>query len=214
MAEVSGVPIGLAADGTLLRFADGGWTRWSDVSAIRPQALSVAGGVPLVVGLRGIVRGTSGTFVTRDGGASVVPLPTPGAQAPALASLTGGGRGAVVLDPVLGSAFRSPALLTAKAPSLRLTAAGKVKRTRATRRVTVIGILDGARSDGPVAVVSVDRRGRPVRTVTAGETNADGSIRFVVTLARREHGLRAFYRGAVRPAGTSLGAASRVLRVR
>lgn len=56
VASVGGVLVALADDGTLRRFADGAWTTWADVSAIRPSAIAVSGDVPIVVGQRGVVR--------------------------------------------------------------------------------------------------------------------------------------------------------------
>lgn len=161
----------------------------------------------------GTIITSRGGFYTRDGGKHVAVLPTPGSRTPAAASVFG--NGAVIQDEELGSVFRSSSLFGAKPPKLTLVRSGSVRKGKGGRRtIKVVGILDGAVSDGPVSVLSIDRRGATVRPQTTSTLNADGSFRVTITLGRSERGLQAWYRGAVRPTGTSLGATSKVLTVK
>jgi hypothetical protein len=336
VASQAGALVALADDGSIRRFVGGAWQRQADVSAIRPADMAVAGGVPIVVGSRGIVRLTDpaapkpvsapilqgrgfsdveaagrtvlawarkgkgylvvrstdagktwkksklpagandvqvvnatttfvlagrtlmrstdggkrfvrqsiapdlgaagpqrndtltklefssattgvlitpvGAFVTRDAGRTLSVLPTPGAATPPVAAVFGSG--VTIQDDELGAVFRSPSLLKAKAPTLTLRAAGKVSRRKGVRTVTVIGVLRGAGDDEPVAVLGVRKPGADAVRIKTVVPNADGSFRVRVRLAKSVRGVQAWYRGAVRPASTSMSSTSKVLRVR
>ncbi|MEV4420222.1 hypothetical protein AB0L40_09640 [Patulibacter sp. NPDC049589] len=56
VASAGGKLVALADDGTLRRLDDGVWAKLADLSAIKPADLAVAGGTPVVVGARGVVR--------------------------------------------------------------------------------------------------------------------------------------------------------------
>lgn len=336
VASLGGQLIALADNGKALRY-DGGWKPYADVSSVKPKALAVAGGTPVVVGERGIVRLTAsggvdpasgsviagrgfadvtarqgtvlawmasrrstlavrsadggrtwkrsklpagvddvqlvtsriayaqvggalyrstdggrsfkrrvaapflgaggqqdsggsrpslafssatrgtmvtprGAFYTGDGGKHLAVLPTPGNQAPVTASLFG--NGVLVQDLRLGSVFRAPGLLGQKRPSLTLKVHGKVRSRRGKRTLTVLGRIAGQPADSLVSVLATDRRGATIGTKKVATTFADGSFRMTVTLSGKERGLQAWYRGAVRPTGTSLGATSKVLTVK
>jgi hypothetical protein len=161
----------------------------------------------------GVLITDAGAFVTRDGGKTLRVLPTPGARTPSVAAVFGDG--VVVQDEALGAVFRNARLLEGKAPSLTLRAAGKVRRTKGGgRTVTVVGVLRGAADDEPVALLGARKAGSDAAVKRTVTPNADGSFRVVVRLSKRERGVQAWYRGAVRPERTDLSSTSKVLRVR
>jgi photosystem II stability/assembly factor-like uncharacterized protein len=72
LTQVTGTPdelVALGADGTVLRFVDDRWATVADVASVRPRALAMASGVPVVVGDGGIAR------VPADGAPRIVPAP-------------------------------------------------------------------------------------------------------------------------------------------
>jgi hypothetical protein len=203
---------------TLLRSSDGGkrFLRRGiapDLGNAGPQRVgSVTPNLEFSSATSGAVVTSVGAFVTRDGGKTLSVLPTPGAAIPPVAAVFG--TGVTIQDGELGAVFRNPTLLKAKAPKLTLRTAGKVSRRGGVRTVTVIGVLSGAGDDEPVAVLGVRRPGTDAVRIKTVVPNADGSFRIRVRLARSVRGVQAWYRGAVRPASTSMSSTSKVLRVR
>jgi photosystem II stability/assembly factor-like uncharacterized protein len=161
----------------------------------------------------GVLITPAGAFVTRDGAKTLRVLPTPGARTPSVASVFGSG--VVLQDPVLGAVLRNRSLLAAKAPTLTLRAAGKVKRGRkGVRTVTVVGVLKGAADDEPVSLVAWRGAGKDTSVLRSVTPNADGSFRVAVRLAKTQKGVQAWYRGAVLAERTDLSTVSKVLAVK
>ncbi|WP_157251886.1 hypothetical protein [Patulibacter americanus] len=202
---------------TLYRSTDGGRTfRWRAMAPKLGSAGSRGEGWPSVEfssARSGVIITTSGAFVTRDGGATLAPLPTPGARTPAAAAIFGSG--VVVHDAARGTVLRHPTLLKGEEPSLTLRTAGRVRRTSGGRRtVTVVGMLRGATDDGPVALLGIRRAGSDNTVKRVLTPNVDGSFRLRVRLGKSERGVQAWSRGAVRPERTDLASVSRILRIR
>ncbi|WP_157251884.1 sialidase family protein [Patulibacter americanus] len=161
----------------------------------------------------GVVITAVGAFVTRDGGKTLSVLPTPGGRTPPVAAVFGDG--VVMQDDTLGAVFRNPTLLKGKAPSLTLRTAGKVRHAKSgSRTVTIVGVLRGAVPDEPVALLGVRKGGAHGAVKRVLVPNADGSFRTTMRLSKRDRGVQAWYRGAVRPERTDLSSTSKVLRVR
>ncbi|MGX6448315.1 hypothetical protein ACVU7I_09655, partial [Patulibacter sp. S7RM1-6] len=160
----------------------------------------------------GVITTRAGAYVTRDGGTSVVGLPTPSGTTPAVAAVAGSG--VTLQDPDLGTVFRNPKLLSGSRARLTLRTVGRPKKgKKGVRTATIVGVLRGATGEQEVAVLTVDakRRTDTKRVVTP---NADGSFRVRLRLPRSIRGVQAWFAGDAGTDRSVLGTSSRTLRIR